>query len=135
MPMIEMINREGSESTDHNMEPFAEALRKEKTLLEAWLWDRMQSLQGGRVPLDDHGPVMHEQFVSILQNDLAHDKLKAVNNALRRLETGEYGVCDDCGDSIAEKRLRAVPWAAYCIDCQDKTPVYGTPPPGRPLAA
>ncbi|MGH9652477.1 MAG: hypothetical protein ACRD6B_03310, partial [Bryobacteraceae bacterium] len=90
MPMTEMIKREGNQSAGRSMEPFAEALRKEKTMLEAWLWDRMQSLQGGRVPLDDDGPVMHEQFVSILQNDLARDKLKAIDHALRRLETGEY---------------------------------------------
>lgn len=135
MPMIEMINRQESKPIGHSMEPFAQALRKEKTLLEAWLWDRMQSLQGGRVPLDDDGPVMHEQFVSILQSDLARDKLKAIGNALRRLEAGEYAVCEDCGDAIPERRLRAVPWAAYCVDCQDKLPVYGAPPPGRPLAA
>ncbi len=135
MPRIEMIKREGNQSVGRSREPFAEALRKEKTMLEAWLWDRMQSLQGGRVPLDDDGPVMHEQFVSILQNDLARDKLKAIDHALRRLETGEYATCEDCGDGIPEKRLRAVPWAAYCLDCQDRIPVYGSPPPGRPLAA
>ena len=42
-----------------------------------------------------------------------------VEEALQRLEGGTYGVCINCGNEIRSGRLRAVPWARYCIDCQE----------------
>jgi len=39
--------------------------------------------------------------------------------ALRRIETGEYGVCVDCEEPIKPKRLEAVPWAERCVSCQE----------------
>ena len=45
--------------------------------------------------------------------------LKMVEEALRRIDEGEYGYCAHCGDEIQEKRLEAVPWARHCIKCQD----------------
>jgi len=42
-----------------------------------------------------------------------------VSEALQRIEDGSYGSCADCDDPISEKRLRAIPWAKYCIHCQE----------------
>lgn len=42
----------------------------------------------------------------------------ALNDALERLRLGLYGLCDECGEEISLERLRAIPFAAYCIDCQ-----------------
>lgn len=44
-------------------------------------------------------------------------KLKDVNIALDKIEKGKYGVCENCGKKIEEKRLKAVPEARLCIDC------------------
>lgn len=44
--------------------------------------------------------------------------LKEVMEALRKLEEGGFGACERCGEAIAEKRLEALPFARYCIDCQ-----------------
>jgi DnaK suppressor protein len=41
-----------------------------------------------------------------------------LDDALQRLRRGFYGVCDECGEEISLERLRAMPFAAYCIDCQ-----------------
>ena len=46
------------------------------------------------------------------------ETLSKVNDALVRLEQGNYGNCFDCGDEIAEKRLRALPFAVRCKDCE-----------------
>ena len=46
--------------------------------------------------------------------------LRQVENALERLDEGEYGICDHCREPIGAKRLQAVPWARYCVDCQEK---------------
>src|SRR5471032_302713 len=47
------------------------------------------------------------------------ETLNKVNDALVRLEQGNYGNCFDCGEEIAEKRLRALPFAVRCKDCED----------------
>jgi DnaK suppressor protein len=44
--------------------------------------------------------------------------LKRVEAAIRRLDTPAWGICAECGEAIAPKRLAAVPWAECCIDCQ-----------------
>ena len=46
------------------------------------------------------------------------ETLNKVNDALSRLEQGNYGNCYDCGEEIAEKRLRALPFAVRCKDCE-----------------
>lgn len=47
-------------------------------------------------------------------------QLKAIDAALSRLERGRYGICEKCKEEIPIERLKAVPFAAYCIDCQKK---------------
>ena len=47
------------------------------------------------------------------------ETLNKINDALARLETGTYGNCFDCGEEIAEKRLRALPFAVRCKDCEE----------------
>jgi DnaK suppressor protein len=57
------------------------------------------------------------------QRDLAlrernEQHLAQVEDALRRLDAGTFGMCTNCGRPIAPERLEAIPWAAHCIDCQ-----------------
>jgi RNA polymerase-binding transcription factor len=47
------------------------------------------------------------------------ETLNKVNDALVRLEQGDYGYCFECGEEIAEKRLRALPFAVRCKDCEE----------------
>jgi len=47
------------------------------------------------------------------------ETLNKINDALVRLEQGDYGYCYDCGEEIAEKRLRALPFAVRCKDCEE----------------
>ena len=44
--------------------------------------------------------------------------LKEVISAIQKLEDGGFGDCERCGEAIADKRLEALPFARYCIDCQ-----------------
>ncbi len=46
--------------------------------------------------------------------------LYELNDALKRIEEGTFGVCDDCKSLITKVRLRAVPSARLCIKCQQK---------------
>ncbi len=59
-----------------------------------------------------------ETHASLIER--AEYRLKAIDAAFNRLERGRYGLCDECGDEIPLKRLEALPFAAYCVDCQTK---------------
>jgi DnaK suppressor protein len=50
--------------------------------------------------------------------DREESKLRAIDAALARLERGDYGVCANCGEDIPLVRLKVVPFANYCVDCQ-----------------
>ena len=58
-----------------------------------------------------------ELMMSMSTND--RQLLESIDAALYRIEGGDYGKCDHCGDPIQEKRLEAVPWARHCLRCQD----------------
>ena len=47
------------------------------------------------------------------------ETLNKINDALVRLDHGSYGNCFDCGEEIGEKRLRALPFAVRCKDCEE----------------
>ena len=46
--------------------------------------------------------------------------LQAIEEALYRIEQGTYGICRDCGESVADARLNAIPWTRVCITCKEK---------------
>jgi DnaK suppressor protein len=46
--------------------------------------------------------------------------LQAIDEALMRIEKGNFGICKDCGEPIAEARLNAIPWTRVCISCKEK---------------
>lgn len=50
-----------------------------------------------------------------------------VSEALQRIEKGSFGICAECEEPIMEKRLRALPWAKYCIACQERADRMGAP--------
>ena len=58
--------------------------------------------------------------VAIRNLDRESKLLKSVKDALERIEIGSFGVCVRCDEEIAEKRLKAVPWASHCLSCQEK---------------
>jgi DnaK suppressor protein len=45
--------------------------------------------------------------------------LLQIDDALGRIDDVTYGLCSNCGSLMTEKRLNAVPWAPYCLDCQE----------------
>lgn len=50
--------------------------------------------------------------------EMKAETLNKIDEALRRLEDGRYGICHSCGDEIAESRLRALPFAVRCLQCE-----------------
>lgn len=62
----------------------------------------------------------HEEWIFLNRNTLDTKLLREVQDALRRIESGAYGVCYECEETISAKRLEAVPWAKYCVSCQER---------------
>lgn len=54
-------------------------------------------------------------------------EIRRIEQALRRIEDGTYGVCTECGDPISEQRLDALPFTSLCIECAN-----GNTPDNRP---
>ena len=57
--------------------------------------------------------------LAIRNLDRSASRLRQIQDALRRLESGAYGTCANCEDEIGPKRLRAVPWTQLCLKCQE----------------
>ena len=60
-----------------------------------------------------------ERELAIRNLDRESHLLRNVRGALQRMDDGSYGTCMHCDEEISPKRLEAVPWAAYCIRCQE----------------
>jgi len=75
----------------------------------------------GRVAEEDQAQMSHDEFISLSLNSIDYQQLGLVEEALDRMTVGDYGRCLGCGDPIPAKRLCAVPWARYCLACQERS--------------
>ena len=105
MPISEAIHRQTLE-------------KKRALILTSLRVDRGQTNE--RVGEEDQGTVAHEEFVSTRLNHLDYTQLRMINEALDRVDAGDYGICLSCEEEIPGKRLAALPWAKYCIPCQEQ---------------
>jgi DnaK suppressor protein len=60
-----------------------------------------------------------EQDVNARTANLRNQMLREIDHALERVAKGDYGVCESCGGEISPARLKAIPWARYCLVCQE----------------
>ncbi|HEX8721299.1 MAG TPA: TraR/DksA family transcriptional regulator [Pyrinomonadaceae bacterium] len=85
---------------------------------EAEMSSRERDLEATQDPADmAANAYTKELLISMSAND--RKLLQLIDEALGRVEAGEYGECVNCGEPVAEKRLDAVPWTRYCLKCQD----------------
>ena len=61
----------------------------------------------------------HEEWIFLNRNTIDMKLLREISDAIERTEHGTYGVCLECEEPISVKRLDAVPWARYCVRCQE----------------
>ena len=61
----------------------------------------------------------HEEWIFLNRNTIDMKLLREISDALLRIGQGSYGVCMECDEPISQKRLDAVPWARYCVTCQE----------------
>jgi len=87
----------------------------------------LSAVEQGRETNTDDTQDVADQAVASYQKELlfhqgtnGHAQLTLVRAALLRLAEGTFGECLHCGRTIGMKRLEALPWTPYCIECQEK---------------
>ena len=109
-----------SEPVPETGESYREKLLEKRAEMMSGLGTKFDTIaRMGRVAEEDQAQLSHDEFVSLRLNSLDYAQLKLVQEALDRLEAGDYGICLSCDEPIPAKRLRALSWARYCVKCQD----------------
>ena len=60
-----------------------------------------------------------QRALAVCKLDRESNHLRDAREALRRIQEGSFGTCQECDEDIHSKRLAAVPWATFCIRCQE----------------
>jgi DnaK suppressor protein len=101
-------------------------LNKYKEILEAKQAELAQVLRNRDGITIEKSPDALDEVQNAAERELAIRNLdrdsillRSVRAALARLNDGSFGMCLHCEEDISPKRLNAVPWAAYCIQCQE----------------
>src|SRR4051794_23760483 len=106
--------------TDTELNKFKAILVSRQTELEKTVWKRDEiAIEKSADALDE---VQHaaERDLAIRNLDRESNLLQNVRSALRRIEERSFGICIHCEEEISPKRLAAVPWAPFCIRCQEQ---------------
>ena len=94
---------------------------KEKINADAERTLSEMTTQNGNIPdPNDRATVESDRNFELRIRDRERKLMSKVEKALVRIGDGSFGVCDDCGEGIADKRLEARPVAKFCIDCKTK---------------
>jgi DnaK suppressor protein len=102
---------------------YEDALRKKQNeLLDSYERDKAA---GNALPDDgiqdlaDKAASAYSKELNFSLSDGERNLLMSIEEAMNRIKEGTFGVCTNCGNTIGEKRLLAVPWTSFCIDCQE----------------
>ena len=100
-----------------------DALRaKQRQLIESYQRDKAagnSQPDDGIQDLADKAASAYSKELNFSLSDTERNLLMSIEEALVRLKDNSYGTCTNCNTVIGEKRLQAVPWTPFCIDCQE----------------
>lgn len=80
----------------------------------------MEAGSDGTQDIADQASTAYTKEFLLSIGDAGRRLLRQVDVALEKIREGTYGECEKCGEEIAEKRLEALPFARYCIACQEE---------------
>lgn len=110
--------------TKNNPYQFYEAAlrRKQHELLDSYERDKAAGNaqpDDGIQDLADKAASAYSKELNFSLSDGERGVLMLIDEAFARIKEGNYGKCTNCGSTIGEKRLQAIAWSPYCIDCQE----------------
>lgn len=113
-----------SPTSNHKLLRFEEHLRRHQKQLERSMLTAVeqgrQAVAEDTLDIADQAVFSYQKEMLFSQGTEGHSQLTRVRLALERINEGTFGECLHCGRPIGEKRLEALPWTPYCIDCQEK---------------
>jgi DnaK suppressor protein len=113
-----------TERSPEELTRFKEKLLQQQALVErtmqAAVKEGRESSTDDLQDAADHAVQSYQKELLFLQGTNGHLQMTQVRAALNRLDNGSFGECQHCGNVIGQKRLEALPWTPYCIDCQEK---------------
>ncbi len=80
----------------------------------------MEAGSDGIQDIADQASTAYTKEFLLSIGDAERRLLRQVDEALEKIAGGRYGLCEKCGEEIHEKRLEALPFAKYCISCQEE---------------
>jgi len=95
-----------------------QALRDE--ILKVIGWNDTSDSGGGAMDEIDQANELIEKEMGFLMSSNMSNNLAEVEEALDRIDKNEYGKCQHCGAEISSKRLDVLPFAKFCVTCQEK---------------
>jgi DnaK suppressor protein len=106
--------------TKTDLEKFRNTLETKRLELSGSLRNRDEIVIEKAPDALDEVQLAGERELAIRNLDRDSNMLRQIRRALGRIADGSYGVCLHCDEDISPKRIAAVPWAAYCIRCQEQ---------------
>ena len=107
----------------NQFQQYEDALRQKQTqLLDSFERDKQagnSQPDDGIQDLADKAASAYSKELNFSLSDTERHMLVEIDEALTRIRSGEYAICQNCGTTIGEKRLNAIPWTPHCIDCQE----------------
>lgn len=112
--------------------PVSDTFRQQLQAMRADVLAQLRAQRGGKIgraeaaanaretQSDDWAQADAERDLAFALEERESAELVAIDEALKRVADGSYGLCVDCGESIATARLHANPVALRCVACQDK---------------
>ena len=113
--------------------PVSDTFRQQLQAMRSDVIAQLRAQRGGKIgraeaaanaresESDDWAQADAERDLAFALEERESAELVAIDAALKRIADGSYGLCIDCGASIATARLHAAPTALRCVDCQAKT--------------
>jgi DnaK suppressor protein len=98
----------------------ADLLNEIKTEISKYIKGETRQLVDTALDDGDWSVVDLSEDISLRHLSAHRETLLKIDESLRKLNEGTYGLCEDCGDVISEERLKILPFAIYCIDCQER---------------
>ena len=95
-------------------------LREAKVEISKYIKGETRQLVDTALDDGDWSVVDLSEDISLRQLSSHKVTLQKIDEALRKLDEGTYGICEDCGEAISEQRLKILPFAIYCTDCQER---------------
>ncbi|MFZ5760511.1 MAG: TraR/DksA family transcriptional regulator [Thermodesulfobacteriota bacterium] len=103
----------------------SDLLRRQKEYQTAIFSEESKMIVGAGMEEGDRSTREHLNQMSLLQLDSISRTINTIDRALQMIEAGTYGICSACDEDIDEQRLRSLPFATLCLDCQKKADIAG----------